>query len=265
MNHQSNPCTGGLGKEHLLQNFKCRRFKDPIRDRSKRRDGNTFCEHGGRKSRCIICKAALHCEHGKDTLECNECKKLLVLDRERLAKRFAIRKPELNYRVIHSNKRCEHGREKSKCKECKGGSICEHDRERSKCKDCKGGSICEHGRERAKCKDCKGGSICDHGRERSKCIDCQGGSICEHGRVRSTCKVHAHVAAFIFCLWQTRLCSLLQAATHVLTRVLVDASASRSASTDPASGAGPSPLRPAGRAPRRRIGKAPTRPATRPS
>ena len=120
------------------------------------------CEHGKRKSRCILCGGSDLCEHNIRKEGCRAC---------------------------GGSSFCEHGKQKSKCKECGGSQICEHGIVKARCRDCKGSSFCVHGIQKTFCRDCEGVGICVHGNRKYQCRDCGGSQICEqHGKRKSSCR-----------------------------------------------------------------------------
>ena len=69
-------------------------------------ENKTICEHGKRKTVCMLCGGGSICIHNKQRPWCMEC---------------------------GGSARCSHGRQKSRCVDCEGVAICIHGKLRIKC------------------------------------------------------------------------------------------------------------------------------------
>jgi hypothetical protein len=120
------------------------------------------CEHGKRKSRCIICGGSEICQHNISKFKCITCNPQLI---------------------------CLHNKRKQICILCKGSEICEHNKRKSQCLSCHGREICEHNKIKRQCIVCKGTQICEHNKRKSRCIVCGGNEICSHNMTKRICKL----------------------------------------------------------------------------
>jgi len=118
------------------------------------------CEHGRRRSTCLLCGGSQICNHGRVRSQCGECRGAAV---------------------------CEHSRRLRTCSECLTPHSCPHGRTFDLCKDCGGGDRllrrCDHGRRLWDCPVCWHPRRCSHGRVLWQCHECRASrhKLCVHG------------------------------------------------------------------------------------
>ena len=158
--------------------------------------GSEICNHNKRRARCIDCGGGSICEHNKNRINCIACggSQICIHKKEKSkciacgSSQICIHKKEKSNCVACGGSQiCEHKTRKSRCKICNGSSFCEHKIRKSRCKICKGSEICEHNRIRSNCKDCKGTMFCLHNRPKTICRECGGSQICQHNRIKTSC------------------------------------------------------------------------------
>lgn len=142
--------------------------------------GKGLCEHNHNKYTCRLCQGAGLCEHNKLKSHCRECGSVVYCIHDRR---------KYSCVLCGGSETCEHKRLRANCRECKGHNICEHDRIRTVCRECKGTRICEHDKRKDYCVQCKGSQICEHNIQKRVCRICKGAQICEHDKNKQYCKI----------------------------------------------------------------------------
>jgi hypothetical protein len=156
------------------------------------------CEHGKRKSRCVVCGGSEICPHLRIKYNCKDCKGSNICEHNK--NKIYCHECNGSAFCIHDKRKdrclecggsniCEHGKRKERCIKCGGSELCCHNILKSTCKQCQGGSICEHNHIRTSCKECGGGAICEHNKRRSECKECGGSQICIHKISKHICKL----------------------------------------------------------------------------
>ena len=127
----------------------------------KQKSRKQICEHGKRKSYCLLCGGSELCIHKKRKARCKEC---------------------------NGSEYCSHGKIKYICRDCGGSAYCEHNKIKNRCKECGGSQICIHNKIKDRCKECGGSQICIHNKLKMRCIECGGNSLCIHNIRKECCR-----------------------------------------------------------------------------